>query len=87
MQDSWSRYLEMVQQLQERRPIVGPSLTPAIEPLQQSPFCVIVELVDSLEVPGYRVVVVVSTQFPVERLKEFSYRQIAILPAPLGEIL
>src|SRR3989442_5098583 len=78
--------MEMIEQIVETRPRVAAALTPAIEPLPQSPHALVEELFQSVAVARHPVVVVVPTKFKVQRREQFLHRSMAALLAPLCEV-
>ncbi len=61
-------------------------LTPAIEPVPQSPQALVEELFQSVAVARHPVVVVVPTKFKVQRREQFLHRSMAALFAPRCEV-
>src|SRR5438093_11459674 len=77
--------MEMIEQIVETRPRVAAALTPAIEPLPQSPHALVEELFQSVAVARHPVAVVVPSKFKVQR-EQLLHRSMAALLAPLCEV-
>src|SRR5438093_4446413 len=77
--------MEMIEQIVETRPRVAAALTPAIEPLPQSPHALVEELFQSVAVARHPVAVVVPSKFKVQR-EQLLHRSMAALLARLCEV-
>ena len=76
----------MGQQVVESRPRETAALTSAIEPLPHSPHGLIEELPQSIAVAGNPIVVVVPTEFEIQRWEKLLQRNMTALFAPCREV-
>src|SRR5437867_4960802 len=76
----------MGQQVVEGRPCEAATLTSAIEPLPQSPHGLVVELPQAIAIAGNPVVVIVPTEFEIQRCEEFLQPNMTVLFAPCSEV-
>ena len=76
----------MIQQVFEALPVKASTLTSPVQPLQQNLHCSAVKLLNPVSIAFHSVVVVITTELPVQLREQEIETKIAILPAPLGEV-
>ena len=76
----------MIEQIVEALPVETPALAPPVQPFEQYPCRLPVELVQPVRVVHHSVVVVIPTKLQLQLREEQSKANVAILLAPLGEV-
>src|SRR3990170_626612 len=83
--DSWLLHSVVFQKLLEASPGIAPSLASSVEPLEQDPQRLTIELLKTPVVAHYSIVLIVAPQLGVQLPEQFPRFQVPDMPAPLGE--